>query len=626
MRAKIVKFLSGIFFAVVFLFGAAVIILPYIVSTDAIRIRLAQDLSVWTGYNVQLRDPPRLDLFPYPKAFLSGVTLTQKIDDNAPLMEAESIEVDLSLIDLLWKRVSFSETRIIRPQFVIEKPVKTIADFFDTLSQSQGALGLTIRSAREVVMHNPDQPDVEHLLRQPFGRVVIKNGVLVYRDSVSDVAEKITGLNATMDWPESTRAARFRANAHWRGELTELIINADQALLLLAGGKSPLKISMNSLRGGITFVGQAQLSEYYVVDGKVSVRSPGWDQTLAWIGGREFFGHKFKIPIVWESHFLAQPTCIQMNNVTFTMGAANARGALEFNFQNSVPIIIGSLAFDNLDLSLLESTLLSVEEKNKFFDTTIFNRIGLDVRLSAPRAKVGNVELTNLAAAIQLKNGRGIFDLGNANLFGGSIQSNIQIIPNDKKVRIEGRTSGTSIDTKAVSDTLGFIPFVQAKTNFIMTTQVLAGRWSEILAKMQGQLTLNMSTGRLIGYDLDNLQKKLLKNEKFLLVNDGGVSTVFDRLDVKAKFASDAITTLTLSMDTTNWNLFIQKPTTLSVAKSKQNKQILRAELQSNNRSETVCKDIQCLTNSLVWSLAFSLDPTEQALGNFFVKKNIHEN
>ncbi|MFT4359834.1 AsmA family protein, partial [Bartonella bacilliformis] len=299
---------------------------------------------------------------------------------------------------------------------------------------------------------------------------------------------------------------------------------------------------------------------------------------------------------------------------------------LEFNFQNSVPIITGSLAFDDLDLSVLGSTLLSVEEKNKFFDTTIFDRIGLDVRLSALRAKVDNVELTNLAAAIQLKNGRGVFDLGNANLFGGSIQSNIQMIPNDKKVRIKGRTSGTSIDTKAVSDALGFFPFVQAKTDFIMTTQMLVGRWSEILTKMQGQLTLNMSAGRLIGYDLDNLQKQLLKNDQFLLVNDNGISTAFDRLDIKAKFASDAMTMLTLSMYTTNWNLFIQRPTTLSVTKGKQNKQILRAELQSNNRSETVCKDIRCLTNSLVWPFTFSLDSTEQALGNFFVKKNIHKN
>ncbi|WP_208541922.1 AsmA family protein, partial [Bartonella capreoli] len=114
MRIRIIKFMSGIFISIIFLFGVVILVLPYLISTDAIRIRLAQDLSAWTGYNVQLRDPPRLHLFPYPKAFLSGVTLTSKMDDVAPLMEAESIEVDLSVVDLLWGHVSFSETRIMR--------------------------------------------------------------------------------------------------------------------------------------------------------------------------------------------------------------------------------------------------------------------------------------------------------------------------------------------------------------------------------------------------------------------------------------------------------------------------------------------------------------------------------
>ncbi len=102
MYARITKFLSGIFITISFLFGVGILILPYLVSTDTIRIRLAQDLSAWTGYNVQLRDPPRLNLFPYPKAYLSGVILTSKMNHIVPLMEAESIEVDLSLIDLFF--------------------------------------------------------------------------------------------------------------------------------------------------------------------------------------------------------------------------------------------------------------------------------------------------------------------------------------------------------------------------------------------------------------------------------------------------------------------------------------------------------------------------------------------
>ncbi len=245
----------------------------------------------------------------------------------------------------------------------MEKPIKTVADFFDKFSRSQGALGLAINNAREILKHNPEHPDIERLLNQPFGRIIIKDGILVYHDSISDMPEKITGLNATLDWLELTKEARFRADARWRGELTKLSIDADQALLLLAGGKSQIKISLNSVRGGITFIGQARLSEYYIFDGKVSMRSPGWNQTLSWIGGNQFWGHKLKAPIVWESRFLAQPMRVQMNNIAFTMGTVNARGALEVDFHNYVPMIIGSLAFDNLDFCLFEPVFLSIKEK-----------------------------------------------------------------------------------------------------------------------------------------------------------------------------------------------------------------------------------------------------------------------
>ncbi|MCZ2203301.1 AsmA family protein [Bartonella sp. A05] len=626
MYVGIIKFLIGIFIAVILLFGAAVLVLPYVVSTDAIRIRLAQDLSAWTGHNVQLRNPPRLNLFPYPKAFLSGVTLTPDIDDVIPLMDAESIEVDLSLVDLLWGRVSFSETRIVRPQFVMEKPVKTVTGFFDTLSRSQGTLGLAIRNAREIVERNPDHPDVTRLLNQPFGRIVIENGSLVYRNNLSGVSEKITGLNAAIDWPESTQSARFHASARWHGELTELLINADQALLLLAGGESQLRASFNSLRGGITFTGKARLSEYYIFDGKISMRSPGLDQTLAWIGKHQLWDHRLKIPIVWESRFLAQPTRIQLNNVVFSMGAASARGALELDIQNYVPVISGSLGFDNLDINILKTIFSSVEEENKFFDMTFFDRIGLDVRLSAPQATVEDITLTNLAAAIQIRNGQGIFDLGNAHVFGGSVQSNIQIVPDGKKIRVEGRVSGISVDAQAVSRALGLSPFVQAKTNLIVTMQMLAHGWSKSLVQMQGQLTLDMASGRLLGYDLDDLQHKLLENEQFLLTHDNLLSTSFDRLNIKASFSDGMMTVTELLMHTADWNLSLQKRIAASNATNKLDELTLQARLQKNNRSETLCKDVQCLANSLAYPFVFALNPTGQTFGNFLVKINPNNN
>ncbi|MCZ2328913.1 AsmA family protein [Bartonella sp. F02] len=622
MRIEIINCLSKIFITIIFLCGSAVIILPYIVSTDAIRVRLAQDLSAWTGYNVQLRDLPQLNIFPYPKAVLSGVTLTSEIDDVSPLMEAESIEVDLSLIDLLRGRISFSETRIVRPRFVMIKPVKTAADFLDTFSRSQGSLGLAVRRAREMVQNNSDQSNIEHLLNQPFGRIVIENGVLIYHNGVSGIAERVTGINATLDWPELTQAVRFRAKARWHGELTELLINADQALLLFAGGKSSLKVSFNSIRGGITFIGQARLTDHYIFDGKLLMRSPGWNQTLAWIG-RNLWGHHLKIPIVWESHFLAQSTHIRMDNIIFSIGAANARGALELDFQNHIPTIIGSLGFDNLDFNLFESIFSSIKNENKFFDIMISDHIGLDVRLSAAQAKIKDVSLENLAATIQIRNGYGIFDLGNANVFGGSVQSNIQIAQEDgEKIRIEGRASGTSVDMQSLLNFLGFSPFIQDKTNFIATTKILTDCWPKNFMQMQGQLTLNISSGQLLGYDLNDLQNKLLENKQFFLANNNMTSIAFDRLNIKAKFANGAITVKELFMHMADWNLLLQGIIAISDTQGKEHELTLQARLQKNNRSETLCKDVQCLTNSLMQPFVFSLNSTGQNIGNFFVNQD----
>ncbi|WP_208435100.1 AsmA family protein [Bartonella phoceensis] len=623
MCVRIIKFLSGIFITIIFLFGVGLLILPYLVSTDMIRIRLAQDLSAWTGYNVQLRDPPRLNLFPYPKAYLFGVTLTSKMNSIMPLMEAESIEVDLSLMDLLWGKIAFSETRIVRPQFVMEKPVKTVADFFDRFSRSQGALGLAIRNVREMLKHNPDHPDIKRLLNQPFGRIAIENGVLVYHDSISSVAEKITGLNATLDWPESTQEARFRADARWRGELTKLSIDADQALLLLAGGKSQVKASLNSVRGGITFIGQARLSEYYSFDGKVSMRSPGWNQTLAWIGGNQFWGYRLKAPIVWESRFLAQPMHIQMNSITFTIDTANARGALELDFQDYVPIIMGSLAFDHLDFNLLGSVFSSVKEDNPLFDMTIFDRIGVDIRLSAPQAKIGSVALTNLAATVQMRNRHGIFDLGHANVFGGSLQSNIEVTQSGQKIRLEGRTSGNAINIQDALAALGITPFAQSEANFTMTVRTFASSWSEIFSKMQGELALDMSSGRLLGYDLHDLQTRLSKNEQFLLRGHKTLSTAFNFWNIQASLSDGTIKVTDSLMRTADWNLSIWGIISSSIMQDRQNDFTLHAQLRKSHSSETLCRDVECLANSLAWPFTFSLSSKEQDHGSFWVTKDI---
>ncbi len=280
---------------------------------------------------------------------------------------------------------------------------------------------------------------------------------------------------------------------------------------------------------------------------------------------------------------------------------------------------MGSLAFDNLDFNLLGSVFFSVKEKKSFLAMEIFDRIGVDVRLSAPQAKVGNVALTNLAAAIQIKNGHSIFDLGHANIFGGSLQGNIEVATAGQKVRLEGRISGTSIDMQAVSEIMEIIPFAQSKANFTMTVQTLARSWSEIFTKMQGELALSMSSGRLLGYDLNDLQTKLSKSEQFFLTNHNALSTAFDLWNIQTSFSEGTIRITESLMHAEDWRLSIWGVITSAIMKDQKNEFTLQAQLRKSHSSETLCSDTQCLVNSLVRPFTLALQNEVAAI--FWLKK-----
>ncbi|WP_297322064.1 AsmA family protein [uncultured Bartonella sp.] len=618
MRRRAVKIVGLLALLLVIAGMAIFLLLPALVSTDAIRIRLAQDLSAWTGYNVQLREAPRLDLFPYPRASLSGVTLTPMNDESAPLMDATRIEVDLSFFDALLGHISFSQTRIINPHFVMEEPIKTVADFFDTISRSQGSFGSAVREAREIVNKNPDRPDTTRLLNQPFGRIIIENGELLYRKSLGGMAEKITALNAVLEWPESTRVASLRANARWHGEATDLRIDAMQALLLLSGGTSELRASVNSLRGGITFEGKGRLSQNYLFSGRLFARSPGWNQTMDWLGYHQVLGQGLKAPVVWESDFSAQPGHMQLDNIFFKLGNDSARGALAANYQDDIPIIAGSLAFDKLNLDTLVATFFPDEEKNEYLDLSVLDRIGLDIRMSAPEAKLDNIGLNNLAAAIQIRNGRGIFDLGNANVFGGAIQSNIQISRDNERATIEGRFSGSSLDVQSIVRSFRHPCFVDAKTGFILTMHAPFSRWSEVVSRMAGKLTLNMSSGRLNGYDINGMRKILSESPQtdiaqFDIAQSDTASTDFDRWDIDAKITDENLIINKSAMYMGNWLLLTQGKADLETEntdnKNTDNKGYLvhfDSVLQKVPRSDSICQDVACVKNSLLQPIAFS--------------------
>ena len=197
-------------------------------------------------------------------------------------MQAERIEVDLSLLSALVGNIEFTETKIVRPRFVIDEPIKSLSQIGESLAKSDGRIGDVVREARAAVEANPGKPDMSAVSSQPFGRVRLEDAMVTFKRPINGAEEQISSISGVFDWPQTSGVASFRGTAIWHGEETEVDNSATRALLLLAGGTSPLQINLSSTPLTLSFNGSADISKDQFFEGTLSLTSPSLRRTLEW--------------------------------------------------------------------------------------------------------------------------------------------------------------------------------------------------------------------------------------------------------------------------------------------------------------------------------------------------------
>ena len=103
---------------------AAVIvaILPLIASTRIVQDRIALEMSAWSGYRVELGAAPDIQIWPSFKAVLNDVSLSDWEDaSRRPVLDAETVELELSPIAALRGNVVFSRARLVRPVLYVSQ-------------------------------------------------------------------------------------------------------------------------------------------------------------------------------------------------------------------------------------------------------------------------------------------------------------------------------------------------------------------------------------------------------------------------------------------------------------------------------------------------------------------------
>ena len=572
---KLIRPLLAVIVILAVLFTGALAALPYIISTDAIRLHLAQNISAWTGYSVEIRQPPRLSFFPVFRASLSDVTLSKMGDANIPFMAAERIEVEMSPLDALFGRVAFSETRLIKAHFTLSEPVDDLPQFVNTLASSSGRLGLAIRQARNVTAQRAtnEQANDKQLQTMPFGRLVLENSSVGFTTRNAEQQEKVTEINASINWPQTTSGATVKGKAVWHGETAEYNLNIAQPLLLLANGMSQITAQISSKPLTISFDGRSNISENLFSEGAFSLSSPSLSESLHWLGlssdasysRRATEEDAFSI----ETNVSATPVRVKLADIVLNLNNMPAKGAAEIGFGKERPVVTGTLAFQTLNAVSFFHTVttlvikVSEDEQSKSFngyrygpprmiDTRLLNSADLDIRLSAQNATIGTAQMTGLAAALQVRDGQAIFDIGDAKAFKGSIQSSVKLAQTDTgKDNISIRLNAANVDSAAFLTAIGLSdPILSGQGNLSVTAETSPHDLHSMLQNARGQISFTLNNGRMLGFDLNDFIAKMKSEGFFALQRRDKVSLDFKRLDVKASLGDGVATLETTKTET----------------------------------------------------------------------------
>jgi len=506
---------------------ALVLVLPFVASTRLVGERIAEDMRDWSGLDVAIADPPVLSVWPDLQANLTGVTLS--LPDGGATLTAERVEIELSTLAALSGDIDFSNATFIRPILRLKN-----ADV--PALPGDGRLGVAIRTARDVVLENRLAPDRSRLPDDDFGVIEFVDGRVV-RTTDGSEEELASGLSGKLDWKTLSGSAALQASGTVRGEPASVNFSTGNGMLLLGGAGTQVKVDLKSVPMNLAFNGTASLGEGAHAEGRTSFSAPSMRKMLEWSTTTGADSPAVGA-VALDGDMVGDLTRMRLENATVTLDGKQSRGSLDLLLSGARPKLAGSLAFDDLDLAAFLKAFTPLDATSGTgpgtIDADFASRLNLDLRLSAGRATVGAVELTDLAATTRVDDGLAAFDISDASVFGGDIQAGLRFDRKGDDLHAEMRILASDIDggmLGAASALPTLVPQAPGSLSLILKGD--GASWESLLASAAGSLTTSFGQGTLAGIDVDGLVTRARAGAAFPLTEVSGASSL-GGLDVKA--------------------------------------------------------------------------------------------
>ncbi|MGX5777641.1 AsmA family protein [Methylorubrum zatmanii] len=507
--------------------GLVAACLPWSIEAPGAARFVSRGLQQSWGVALAAGGRTEIVLLPLPRIVFNDIRLTEGEADGPVLASGGSLSLQLDLAAFLTGRVEVDSLTLDGAEVMLPHA-----------AGDSRWTGATEHLTQRIAGEGGDR----------FRRIILTHCAVTGRDPRDGTIQSVRNVDLTISWPIWSESLAVTGGATWNGMSTRLTVAGLHPHALLSGGVSPFTAALSWPSGSLVAEGSGSLREGFKAWGTGNLQIRSLPKTLALTGGDLAFS-PFVEDLSVEGNFEAASDQILFPNVTVRTGGNLLEGAGSAAFGPGRNTVQATLAAESLNLSPLLGDLLRLaglggpsdgaDRTTRSLDLRPLTGGDLDLRISAGSARIGPVQLADLASSILVREGGIEASLGRAAVQGGVVKGRVTLSADEDEAvltRVKAQGSFDGLDLGALLIELGQYRWMLGATRGSFALEG-AGRDVESLTRsVAGRVALASEDGAIAGLDLADVIHRGGSMAPGALARRNG-RTPFERAKISLLFA-----------------------------------------------------------------------------------------
>lgn len=506
------------------------------VPADAVTAAVRTRIEAATGLEARFDGPVSVVMFPAPAVTFSRIALVngQAADrETAPVASgpatgspaaesftADSVTVDLRLAPLLLGRVEIADIALTNPRIdvTVDRDGRTNWSLLvDYLAQA---------------MKPGSYRDEEAL---SFSQFAVAGGVVALHVPARDLHETFEGVDLSFAWPAIAKSFASTGRFVWHRQVVDASLAIANFPRALAGDESGLKFRATAGPLKAVFDGVMSYRPSLKIDGTLAADAASLREALVWSGARALPAGGFGA-FALNSRATVTARAVSLSDLNVEVDDNVAEGAMTLATAGHQSLQ-GTLAVDSLDLNPYVSTFRVMAENTRDWDRRSLALDWIagwdaDVRLSASRLELPHAELGRTAIAANMRSGRLVVTVGEAQAFDGVVTGAIAVARSEDGADVSSQMQFSGVNLKRCLGQLFDIDLISGSGDLAFSVTSSGRSVRELAGNLDGSVSVAAADGALLGLNVEQVMRRLQQSP---LAAGGDLNTgrtPFDKLDI----------------------------------------------------------------------------------------------